>query len=94
MLSLEDLARIAERELFALAARAAEGGMTLTFDSGLPSFLAEKAIKRGEGGRHVRHVLTEHVEDALASAMLEGKLTRHARVRMELCNGTVCPRPL
>ena len=93
-LSLEDLTQIAERELSALASRAADGGMTLTFEHTLAAFLAEKALKRGEGGRQIRHVITEFVEDTLASAMLEGSLPRHARVRMEAEGETVLARPL
>ncbi len=86
-LSREDLTRIAERMLRALAARACAGGLSITFDEELPAFLAKEAVKEPDGARGVRRVLVRQVEDGLADTVLKKSLRKEKGIHIALREG-------
>ena len=89
-LSEEDLTRIAEKMLCALAKRAAGGGMIIRFDEALAAHLAHEAKRDEDGARALRRVIARKVEDPLASAILDGTCVKGEPILVCLKEGDVC----
>ena len=70
------LERIAEAMLRESASRAMASGLSLTFSKAVAVHLAKKAVKEKDGARSVRRAVIREVENALASALLEGRFEK------------------
>ena len=60
--------------------RAQALGVTLTFDPSVADFIVQTGYAPEKGARELRHAVTEHVEDALAVALLDGSVNRGMHV--------------
>ena len=77
-----DLAKICTLMLGTAKERAAKLGVTLTWTEEALKRLSELGYDPTYGARPLRRTLTTYVEDALADAMLSGKITRTARLTL------------
>ena len=88
-LSREHAAIIAQMMLEEVAKRAASLGIALDFDPRVAAWIAEIGYIPEKGARELRRTVTEHIEDALATAILEERVTKGAHVQATLEKGTV-----
>ena len=70
------LERIAEAMLRESASRAMASGLSLSFNKAVAVHLAKRAGKEKDGARGVRRAVTRELENALASALLEGRFEK------------------
>ena len=75
-LSEENMAEIARRLLKKTAARMEALGIRFVFDAAAARLLAQRGMDETYGARPLRRLISAEVEDALASLLLEGTLTR------------------
>ena len=75
-LSEENMAEIARRLLKKTAARMETLGIRFVFDDAAARLLAQRGMDETYGARPLRRLISAEVEDALASLLLEGTLTR------------------
>ena len=75
-LSEENMAEIARRLLKKTAARMEALGICFVFDDAAARLLAQRGTDGIYGARPLRRLISAEVEDALASLLLEGTLTR------------------
>ena len=75
-LSEENMAEIARRLLKKTAARMEALGIRFVFDDAAARLLAQRGMDETYGARPLRRLISAEVEDALASLLLEGTLTR------------------
>jgi ATP-dependent Clp protease ATP-binding subunit ClpB len=92
-LTEEHLCRIAENALSAIVTRAMAGGLPLSVEKGVAKFVAQEAMRMGDGARGVRRVLAKEIEDGLAEAVLQGTFKKEG-IRIAIENGlpTFSPR--
>ena len=88
-LSREHATRIAHMMLGEVSERAGTLGITLEFDPQVPEWITEIAYAPEQGARELRRAITDHVEDAFATALLEEKIKSGERVTASVENGTV-----
>ncbi len=88
-LSREHAVRIAQTMLDEVAARARSLGITLEFDAGVAAWIAEIGYAPEKGARELRHVITEQVEDAFATALLEEQIKAEENVTASVKDGKV-----
>ena len=87
-----DMAEIARRLLTQTAARMRVLGVTLLFDDAAAETLAERGNDPAYGARPLRRLISAEVEDALASLLLEGTITRGDTAVLAAEGGTLCVR--
>ena len=75
-LSEENMAEIARRLLKKTAARMEALGIRFVFDDAAARLFAQRGMDETYGARPLRRLISAEVEDALASLLLEGTLTR------------------
>jgi ATP-dependent Clp protease ATP-binding subunit ClpA len=80
-LSLEHAGSIADIMLKEVANRAQANGLYLTFDREVAAWIARIGYAPEKGARELRGAITEHVEDALATALLEGSIATGSKVK-------------
>ncbi|MCQ2385287.1 MAG: ATP-dependent Clp protease ATP-binding subunit [Clostridia bacterium] len=91
-LSPESLEKIASLELSALASRVKEAGMRLSFDPGIPAFIAGKDQNPGFGARPIRRSVIRYIEDPLSAALFSGELRRDREIVVSEENGKLVLR--
>ena len=91
-LSEENMAEIARRLLKKTAARMEALGIRFVFDAAAARLLAQRGTDEIYGARPLRRLISAEVEDALASLLLEGTLTRGDTAVLAAENGTLCVR--
>lgn len=91
-LSEENMAEIARRLLKKTAARMEALGIRFVFDDVAARLLARRGTDASYGARPLRRLISAEVEDALASLLLEGTLTRGDTAVLTAENGTFCVR--
>ena len=91
-LSEENMAEIARRLLKKTAARMEALGIRFVFDDAAARLLAQRGTDEIYGARPLRRLISAEVEDALASLLLEGTLTRGDTAVLAAENGTLCVR--
>ena len=89
-LSEENMAEIARRLLKKTAARMEALGIRFVFDDAAARLLAQRGTDASYGARPLRRLISAEVEDALASLLLEGTLTRGDTAVLAAENGTLC----
>ena len=87
-----DMAEIARRLLTQTAARMRALGVTFLFDDAAAETLAERGNDPAYGARPLRRLISAEVEDALASLLLEGTITRGDTAVLAAEGGTLCVR--
>ena len=88
-LSEENMAEIARRLLKKTAARMEALGIRFIFDDAAARLLAQRGTDASYGARPLRRLISAEVEDALASLLLEGTLTRGDTAVLAAENGTL-----
>ena len=88
-LTQEHAAQIARTMLDEVSGRAKALGVTLEFDESVAAHVAKIGYAPEKGARELRRVITEQVEDAFASALLEEKIKAGERVMANVENGAV-----
>ena len=88
-LGREHAVRIATMMLAEVSERAASLGITLTFDAQVAELIAQIAYAPEKGARELRRAITDHVEDAFATALLEGSVEKGTRVIATVQDGSV-----
>ena len=88
-LSEENMAEIARRLLKKTAARMEALGIRFVFDDAAARLLAQRGTDEIYGARPLRRLISAEVEDALASLLLEGTLTRGDTAVLTAENGTL-----
>ena len=91
-LSEENMAEIARRLLKKTAARMEALGIRFVFDDAAARLLAQRGMDETYGARPLRRLISAEVEDALASLLLEGTLTRGDTAVLTAEGGTLCVR--
>ena len=91
-LSEENMAEIARRLLKKTAARMEALGIRFVFDDAAARLLAQRGMDETYGARPLRRLISAEVEDALASLLLEGTLTRGDTAVLAAEGGTLCVR--
>ena len=92
-LTREHAAKIAKIMLDEVSGRARALGVELEFDEQIAARIAEIAYAPEKGARELRRAITDHVEDAFATALLEGSVEKGARVRASMQDGKVVFSP-
>jgi len=85
----EILLRISKKMLGAVVSRAMANGLSLTFSDEVAHALAKKAMEYGDGARGVRRALIKEVEDKLAAALLDGRLTKGKSIHISFEEGAL-----
>ena len=67
-------------------------GITFLFDDAAAETLAERGNDPAYGARPLRRLISAEVEDALASLLLEGTITRGDTAVLAAEGGTLCVR--
>lgn len=80
----EQLAKIVELHLQALARRLAESKIPLTWDEGIVRWLVDTGFDPAYGARPLRRMIQKHVEDPIATALLEGSAREGQRVQLQI----------
>lgn len=86
-LTLEDVERIAALQLADVAARIRRTGVKVFFEESLDRWIAQRGYSVEFGAREIKRVVRQHIEDPLANLILDGKVKRHQRVRVEIADG-------
>ena len=73
-LTVEDYAKIADLMLREMAEALAEQNIILDWDEKSLCWIAEKAHGQKYGARDIRRVLRDHVEDPIASCIINGTM--------------------
>lgn len=79
-LSEQHATAIARLVLNEVCERAQALGVALTFDEGVAAWITQIAYASDKGARELRRAVTDHVEDALAVALLDGSVSRGMHV--------------
>jgi ATP-dependent Clp protease ATP-binding subunit ClpC len=74
-LKKEDIGQIIDIEIADLCARVEENGYTVEIDSAARTFLIEKGYDEKYGARPLKRVIQSHVEDLIAEAYIDNKVT-------------------
>ncbi len=88
-LSAAHARNIARTMLKEVCERAQALGVTLCFEEKVADFIVETGYAPEKGARELRHAVTEHVEDALAVALLEGSVSKGMHVTGKMTDGRV-----
>ena len=88
-LSGRDMAEIARRLLAQTAKRVEALGLAFSYDEAAAELLAEKGNDPAYGARPLRRLICSEVEDALASLLLDGTLTRGDTAELTAENGAL-----
>lgn len=78
------LARIAKLEISALAQRLASQKISLCLEPQASRFLAQKSLDPNRGARPLRRLITERIEDPLASLLLAEKIKTGDQIKITL----------
>ncbi len=79
--------RITEGLLADAAARAADAGLSLSFDGSVLAYLVTRGFDAGGGARYLRRTVTEEVLDALSDRLLLGEIAAGDNVLGRVENG-------
>ena len=88
-LSREHAERIADMMLGEVAERAAALGIALAFDPQVAEWIAEIGYAPEKGARELRRAITDHVEDAFATALLDGSVEKGDHVQATVRDGSL-----
>ncbi|MBQ7380165.1 MAG: ATP-dependent Clp protease ATP-binding subunit [Clostridia bacterium] len=88
-LSREHAIRITEMMLGEVADRARALGIELFFEDSVPAWIAQIGYAPEKGARELRRAITDHVEDAVATAILEEKIQKGERVNARVEDGKI-----
>ena len=88
-LSREHARQIASIMLDEVAARARANGLCLSFDQAIAEWIADIGYAPEKGARELRSAITEHVEDALATALLEGSIVAGNEIKACVQDGKI-----
>ena len=88
-LSREHARQIASIMLDEVAARARANGLCLSFDQAVAEWIADIGYAPEKGARELRSAITEHVEDALATALLEGSIVAGNEIKACVQDGKI-----
>ena len=83
------MAEIARRLLAQTAKRVEALGLAFSYDEAAAELLAEKGNDPAYGARPLRRLICSEVEDALASLLLDGTLTRGDTAELTAENGAL-----
>ncbi len=88
-LSRENMERVAEIMLAEVSERARALGIGLEFDGSVPAWIAQIGYAPEKGARELRRAITEQVEDAFATAILEERVQKGDRVIASATDGKI-----
>ncbi len=80
------LEKIAQNALDSLALRAGALGLDLVFSENTCSLVAAKAQSEGRGARNIRRIIAKSIEDKLALALLDGKVSADKPIKIQAEN--------
>lgn len=83
------MSKIVDKFLLETNKNLLKNGVVITLDDDVKNFIVEESIKLNMGGRPVKRLLTEHVEEKLVDEILFGKLSNGGNVRCSMKNGEV-----
>jgi ATP-dependent Clp protease ATP-binding subunit ClpC len=86
-LTLDDAEKIAGLQLADVAARIRRTGVRVIFNPELDRWIADRGYSVEFGAREIKRIVRLHIEDPLANLVLDGKVKRSQRIRVELCAG-------
>ncbi|MBL8693101.1 MAG: ATP-dependent Clp protease ATP-binding subunit [Planctomycetes bacterium] len=86
-LTIEDARTIAELALTDVAARIRRVGVKVIFGDGVDQWVADRGYSVEYGAREIKRVVRQSIEDPLANLVLDGRMRRSARIRVELESG-------
>lgn len=86
-LSTDDAKAIAALQLADVAARIRRTGVKVMFDPEMDAWIAERGYSVEYGAREIKRIVRLHIEDPLANLVLDGKVKRNQRIRVELRAG-------
>ena len=89
-LNKEDMGNIVDKFLRETNKNLMKKGVVITLDDDVRNFIIEEAIKLEMGGRPVKRLLTEHVEEKLVDEILYGKLENGGNVKVTMKNKEIC----
>ena len=88
-LSLKDIVVIAEGMLCELTERARSIGVSLEFSGAVAECLAKDSYEQSFGARAVRREIIHRIENRLSSIILDGSLTEHDKLRVDISDGEI-----
>lgn len=83
-LNKEHMGKIVDKFLRETNKNLIKRGVVITLDDKVKDFIVEEAIKLNMGGRPVKRLLTEHVEEKLVDDILYGKLENGGNVLVKM----------
>jgi ATP-dependent Clp protease ATP-binding subunit ClpC len=86
-LTVDDAKRIAGLQLADVALRIRRTGVKVLFEPDIDPWIAERGYSVEFGAREIKRVVRQQIEDPIANLVLDGKVKRSQRVRVELKNG-------
>ena len=92
-LSREHASRIASMMLGEVSERAKSLGVTLEFDPQVAEWIAEIAYAPEKGARELRRAITDRIEDAFATALLDGSVENGTNVKASVQDGKIMFSP-
>ena len=88
-LNEEHMSKIVNKFLMETNKNLIKNGVVITIDDEVRNFIVKKAIKLNMGGRPVKRLLTEYVEEKLIDEILFGKLSNGGNVKAYMKDGEV-----
>jgi ATP-dependent Clp protease ATP-binding subunit ClpA len=89
-LNKEDMGNIVDKFLRETNKNLMKKGVVIAIDDDVRNFIIEEAIKLEMGGRPVKRLLTEHIEEKLVDEILYGKLENGGNVKVTMKNKEIC----
>lgn len=86
-LTVEDAERIAGLQLADVAMRIRRTGVKVIFEPEIDHWIAERGYSVEFGAREIKRVVRQQIEDPIANLVLDGKVKRSQRVRVQLRTG-------
>lgn len=89
-LSKDDLEQICELLLKQLSERVNKQlGITLIFNKDAKKFILEKGYDKAYGARQLKRAIQSEIENRLADALLDGKISKNSTVNVEIDNNNI-----
>ncbi|MFN0205924.1 MAG: AAA family ATPase [Planctomycetota bacterium] len=86
-LTIEDAKTIAGLQVSDVAARIRRTGVKVMFQPDVDAWIAERGYSVEYGAREIKRIVRLHIEDPLANLVLDGKVKRNQRVRVDMVQG-------
>jgi ATP-dependent Clp protease ATP-binding subunit ClpC len=86
-LSTDDAMRIAGLQLADVAMRIRRTGVKVIFENDVDRWIADRGYSVEFGAREIKRVVRHQIEDPIANLVLDGKVKRSQRVRVEMKDG-------